>query len=399
MSHRNLLLAALTCMMLQCISRASNNDRLGDLGSTLQKLPQALAPRIQFWDGGVVAFTDAYYRINADDTPPEIVTVADLEKIVSLGGTLSKPLALGMADGRLKLYEKKDGAWNAIKLPKALQDAKAPNLIPSTRDAAMLNDRTLFRFKDGKWAITSLPPVPHFYRFFWPKSLPPKRLGFGSKQVLYGSRLFATWNKGEFGGMVTVFDLTRPKDGWQQVSGHKSVSSHGIVGNQPITGITIDPNMQLWVSEGLNHRGTVESGLYRYNGSEWDTVVQGWYDIFGEFASKESGRLRFTEGITDVLDVVQGEDGKLYVLTGMLGIFTYGDSALKRELPFNFSRDSNPQTDTHDVEYGVNCEPETLVVDGSGNLYVSTGYYGILCFVPDGKKYHLKQIILPGAKE
>jgi len=391
MSLRNLLLAAFACMMLQCVSRGSNDDFKEEIAA-LKMFPDEPAAPIQLWDGQVIVakYDQAgprYYRI--DHLKSEQFDVPGLRQILSVSYGKDKAVVLGRYAGELRLLHSHGAIIETVPLPSALKKAKSPWLIPSTDAIAVVDDRTMYQYKDGSWTHLVIPKVPKFNKEFKPEHL-------GYKQYLYGSKLFAGWNAGEWGGMLAVLDLDHPNRGWKQVSGKKLGDQSGIIGNIGISGMTVDGSGSLWVSEGCCHMGGMWRGLYRYDGKLWETIVHGAFD------KSEGGKISFPGETTDVVDVFAVPDGKVYVLGGALGVFRYDGQGLNPIVEINFYGISQPHFKMlpgRKIDTIIPCYPTGLVGDAKGNLYVSTGYYGILCFVPDGKKYHLKQIVLPGAKE
>jgi hypothetical protein len=349
-------------------------------------------PSIQGWDGHVIARIERedresrFYSFTAASLEPKPLIVPQIDHLISVGTSVGEPVALGRTTDNLIMVRKEGKQWNSIPDLPDLQKSKTPWIIPSTKGIAVLSEKRLFHFNESKWNDpVSLPAVPEFYKEFKPQR-------WGSKQLLYGSQLFVGWNHGEWGGMVAVFDLNNPKRRWQEVTGKKSVSNLGIVGNDPVTGMTIDAAGNLWISEGSSHLGGMWRGLYRYDGAKWKTLVHGAFD------KSEGGLISFPGERTDIIDVSSAPNGKLYVLAGALGIFTYDNEKLAPVVKFDFysiSQGKTEKLDGREIKTAVPCYPDGLVVDGHGNIFVSTHYYGILCFFKADDGYRLRQVIFP----
>jgi hypothetical protein len=330
-----------------------------------------------------VAGNGSYYSFSADRLEPKPVVAPELDEIVSLGSASGMAVALGKTNGRLILMRKDGDHWNEMPVPPDLQTARKPRFVPSKEGLAILTEDRLFRFKDDKWLPpASLPDVPKFSKEFTPEK-------WGAKEVLFGSQFYVGWRHGERGGMLAMIDLDAPEPKWKEVSGNMAKTHLGIIGNDPVTGITIDGDGSLWVCEGLWHLGEMWRDLFRYDGAKWDTVAHG-FSFYGT-------GVRYDPYTTDFLDVFAASDKKLYVLAGALGILTYENGEFKSQLPINFHgiKRQERKADGAVVDSEQESYPYYLVVDAAGNIFVSTGFYGVLCFIKAQDGYHPKQIFIP----
>lgn len=367
----------------------ANADFMDEIAA-LKLLPNEPAAPIQMWDDQVVVTTYDksglhYFRVSG--LKVEHFRVPGLDQVLFPSYANRLPIILGRSSGELRLLRKQGGVLKEVPLPAALKDVEWPLLIPSTDGIAVMVDPSLYLYRRDQWTKVEIPKVPKFYREFEPD--------YPRERYLVGSKLFASWNHGEWGGMLTSFDVDQPNDGWKEISGKKQGDDTGIIGNQGITGMTVDSSGKFWVSEGCAHMGGMWRGLYRYDGKRWETIVYGFFD------KAEGGKVSFPGETTDITSIFSN-DGGLYVLGGALGIFRYDNQSLKPVVEVNFYGISQPhviKVESEKIDTIIPCYPNGLVVDPAGKLFVSTSYYGILCFVPDGEKYHLRQIILPGSKE
>ena len=284
--------------------------------TALKPLPSVPAPSIQFWDGAATAMSrQTYYRISPPGFQPEKLVVPGLDEIVSLGGTAAMPAALGKTGGALLFLQKESGEWKSRPLPMELLHARNPKLIPSTEGVAVLAEAprnrhppgqaTLHRYTGGQWSSVPLPAQPNFAINIF--------RGLGYMQFLYGSKVFAAWDLTGSGALRFV-SLDKPGEGWVLVNGKNTSDHAGISGFAPITGMTVDGQGDLYVSEGVHYNWL--RSLYRYDGQQWEAVVHSDHD------QADSGKVSFLGEKTDVVDVFGAPDGKLYVLGGRLGIFT-----------------------------------------------------------------------------
>jgi hypothetical protein len=343
--------------------------------------------RIYLWDDRIVAAPSwrdnlVFYAISAGDLRPVKLSIPGLEEIVAIGTNGVVPLALGRRDKKVALVQKRSGKWSDIPIPADLAKAERPWLIPTTKGVAVLTPEQIFRFVDGVWTVTEMPPLPEVKEF-----IPEK---WGRRQFLYGEQLFIAWAHGEFGGMLGEVDLGVPKPDLQIVEGSKEAGSDGL-DRGPYAGIALDGEGTLWVGGGTFHLDSMSRALFRYDGKAWKTVVLGVLD------KTEGGTISFPGEKTDIVDLFAGHEGKLYLLGGALGIFAYENDKLVPKINFDFyaldksvEHESNPGIDPIRT-----CYPEALVVDEEQNYFVSTRYYEILCFLRHGDSYSLKQVILP----
>jgi hypothetical protein len=356
------------------------------------KLVQGSPRSIRLWNDQIVvelgheSHPSVFYAFKAESTEPKMLAVPNMDQIVSLGDFKGSPVALGKSGGHIIIVENEQNTWKELPVLPEFQTTKDLRIIPSISGLALLSEDRLFRFVNGKWLTPSpLPDVPQFYREFKPEK-------WGMKQMLYGSQLFVGWNHGEWGGMVALLDVEKPQPKWEEVSGKKMVTSLGIIGNDPVTGMTLDDTGTLWISEGSCHMGGMWRGLFRY-GSKWTTMVRGSFD------KSQGGMISFPGETTDIVDVFEGPDKKLYVLAGKLGIFIYEDLSLKPQISIDFYDITKVDSAPNSFSATVPCYPDGLVVDSAGNMFVATGYYGVLSFLKTQHGYQLKQIDLPDTKE
>jgi hypothetical protein len=338
-----------------------------------------------------------YYRLAPPAFQPEKIVLPGLDEIVSLGETATGPTALGRTNGALRLLRKDAGEWKPSPLPEELQRASNLKLTPSTDGVvAILDDGSrkgvptrrpsVYRFSDSQWTNAPFPDqrtvTPHFYA------------GFGQVQLLYGSKLFAGWTDAWGLGALRFVSLDKLDDGWTSVSGKEALDDAGIPGFNAITGMAVDRGGNLCVCEGSHGLNKWVGNAYRYDGKKWTAIIN------GEPRKAGGAKASFHGEKSDLLDIVAAPDGKLYLLAGKLGIFTYQDEALKPVVQLDFydiTKSYPTMYDGKPLTMTSKCQPQRLVVDAAGDLFVSTGEFGMLCFVPGNAGYRLKQVILPGS--
>ena len=283
-----------------------------------------------------------------------------MDRIVSLGGWTGAPLALGRTGGAWLLMEKQNGKWNQTSMPPAMQSVFRPLVIPSTNGVAILTEHTLFHRIDGhRWLQFSLPELPELKL----QCIPEK---WGVQQRLFNAELFVAWNRGEFGGMILKFDLLSQEKGWQKAL------------DVPVTGMSVDKQGRLWISGGESM--TSFRYLSIYNGTDWKEVV------CGEFKKSEAGATVLPGTETYISGSTTSKDGTLYILTGSLGVLTFGDGKFKPVLNFDFNG----------VWKGnIGCGPDRLPVDDTGNLFVHSNSFDVFCFLKRKNRYRFLQVIAP----
>ena len=137
---------------------------------------------------------------------------------------------------------------------------------------------------------------------------------------------------------------------------------------------------------GINRRG-----LYCYRYGEWQTLMEGAFD-------QDNGPLRFPVS-SPLSDVAVDARGRLYVLASDAGVFEVQPHDLRPVLSINLAalesvRIDERSPDPFSRRQVVGCYPRHLCFAANGDVYVSTGSFGIFAFHQSGGRGVGKQIML-----
>jgi hypothetical protein len=203
----------------------------------------------------------------------------------------------GAVGGKLALYERAGEAWAERALPPELTyDGKTPLVLEGDGDRLVLwTPVRLFLRAGGTWKASAV------------EAPPPELRGFATHHIVVGHRLYLGTNKGEWGGVLASLDLA---SGRWRAEGTET---------DPVTGLAVDPAGRLWVSRGQSHLGIDAGTLHVLEGDVWRRTT---FSV---------GKLRDDEplspgdwnlGDTSFDGVGFGPDGRVYLLTGRLGLVT-----------------------------------------------------------------------------
>lgn len=386
------LLATLAWMILPGAGFAQNDDFKEDFDALKTDDSQGpFSPEVQFWDGQIIAAQPGervplYYRI--DHLKAEKLVLPGIDRLVMLSYGDGKPVALGATNHEGVILQKEGNSFKPVPIPPSFGDFTIPRLIPSAAGIAVIDSLHFRRYQNGRWTAVAFPRNQGIWSEFSP--------GLQLKEYIVGSHLFGT-----IGNKFADFDLEKPNSGWHEALGSGAVVTALSVGvSEPspttVSGITLDAGGNLWVSEKGHSPKRRWRGLYRYNGKGWETIIRDPLD-----QDQSDARLSRSLGEMEFLDIFAAADGKLYVLEET-GVFTYQEGTLNPVIKFNFGRNKETtglDRNGKETKVLVSASPVGLAVDASGDVYVATQTFGILCFVRDGPSYHLKQVILPKAAE
>lgn len=338
---------------------------------------------IWFWDDKVVIKVKenskpGYFVFDPARESLQKLEVPGLDSILLVDQHEGRPIALGMAGKAVALMEKQGGTWTPIPTPPAISDPSALEFVPCSEGIALLEKSFLYHWRDGKWLGFRLPPSP-------PRMDPSHRLEYDGYHFLQGSQFFNTWNRGEFGGMVGVFDTAHPNRGWRDITGSVTPATQAYDGIW-ITGLCMDQNGRFWLCEGMHHRMSNYAGLYRYDGSQWTTLLH-----YRGAMSDEN-----PPSTTHLGSLVTAPDANVYTCDHQSGFALWENDKPVPVLKFNFDAlgwmEKKPGENVASMNY---CYVRGFAIDRAGNIFVATINYGILYFMKENGEYHLRQYAQP----
>ena len=265
--------------------------------------------------------------------------------------------------------------------PRFLEDLKPatrPRLISTSNRAAAIAGDVVWWFGE-EWKSRKLPKVPQF-----DEEVKPGRFGheFGDAHYLEGTTLYAGWNHGEWGGMLTAIDLSDPKAKWIHISGKPVGDDSGIPQNSPIHSIVSPKKGEIWVATGLAHLGGSWRGLHhRDSDGKWRSLIDGEFE-------DDRGSMKLPIP-TSIQGIAADHGGQIYILAGQAGILRLGKGGLEHEVKHNFFSHASDRGD-----YTVGSYPSELGISRSGDIYVSTNSFGVLTFRKNDKGWSARQITL-----
>ncbi len=272
---------------------------------------------------------------------------------------------LGMRANKLILKsETRAGKEMTIEVPDPLLKVapKDIHLISTSNKAAMITGRTLWWF-EGEWKSCDIPEPPQFYYEFKPMHL-------GNVQFLQGSILYAGWNRGEWGGMLASIDLKQKLPKWLHLSGKKNGDSSGVPGNKPILEMISPNGDDIWVTAGTDHLDGMSRGMYHCDSEKkWEILIDGERDT-------DRG-LIMPSPRNFIRSLTCDPHGRVYVLAG--------------DAVFNVSNNSLASIVEICVKIGYGG---AMAVTKNGDIFISTGGFGILTFRKEGNNWQGKQILL-----
>ncbi len=269
--------------------------------------------------------------------------------------------------------------------PRFLEDLKPgarPRLIStSNRAAAIVGDVIWWLGKE--WKSRKLPNVPQF-----DEQINLGRLGhkFGTVHYLEGTTLYAGWNQGEWGGMLTAIDLSDPNAKWIHISGKLVGDNSGIPQNSPVHSIISPKKGEIWVATGLAHFGGSWRGLhYRDLNEKWRSLIDGDFE-------DDRGPIKLPI-LTSIQGVAFDHGGQIYILAGRAGILRLRENDIEHVVKHNFFSHSSARKDG-DFAYTVGSYPMALGIAHNGDIFVSTNSFGVLAFRRTNESYAARQITL-----
>ncbi len=169
------------------------------------------------------------YAVSFGAPTPALPAITGLDKLLNAGLSGGQCVVLGLSGKEIKAVALgNDGSWNGLELPRVFTDEartdedSLPVVIPSRSSVAlMMNDLLCWREGDA-WRTARLPAVPKFCEEFEPS-------GFGEIQYLDGTRFYAGWDEGEWGGMLAMADVAFPIPAWGHVSGKDGQEERGFL--------------------------------------------------------------------------------------------------------------------------------------------------------------------------
>lgn len=272
---------------------------------------------------------------------------------------------LGMRSNKLMLIsETRAGKVMTIEVPNQFLTVapKDIRLIPTSNKAAMITGNTLWWFEE-EWKSCVIPETPQFYHEFKPMPL-------GNVQFLHGSILYVGWNKGEWGGMLSSIDLKQKQPKWLHLSGKENGDSSGVPGNEPILEIISPNGNDIWVTAGTDHLDGMSRGIYHRDSKEkWKILIDGERYIDRGLITPSPRNL--------IRSLACDPHGAIYVLAG--------------DTVFNVRKDSLAAIVEISVKVGYGG---AMAVSKTGDIFISTGGFGVLAFRKEGNNWQGKQIIL-----
>jgi hypothetical protein len=272
----------------------------------------------------------------------------------------------------------------AIDLPESLghlgqdgekiEPSEIPRLIKTNNVAALIVSDEI-HWLDKTWHSRELPKVPQFYKEFKPET-------FGGAHYLHGTTLYAGWDHGEWGGMLTSIDLSEVDAKWVHLSGKPVGDNSGIPQNSPIQSIISPKKGDIWVATGLAHMGGTWRGLYHRDAEgKWHTFIDGDFE-------DDRGSTKLPSP-SSIQGIAYDHSGQLYILAGEIGVIRLTKGGIEHLIDHNFFSHSSDRGD-----YTVGCYPSALGVARNGDVFVSTNSFGVLAFRKNGDNWTARQITL-----
>jgi hypothetical protein len=291
---------------------------------------------LEEWDDRIVARADRFYSLDVDRataTPLQLPGARDIVCLASRGS--GKPVALCRDEGGLFLLARQDGRWERRELPEAVRRSDAYHQVAADPTAVVVisRQRGLVRLDaDARDPVELLPP---------PEAL--TRAGAARHRLLSDGRLYLGFDHGEFGGGLWGVDV---KSGEAE-----PVRFRGGEG-RPVRCLKAGPDGRVWALEGLAHLGLRWGALHVRAGRTWQT-----------YCNSTAGELVNWNLPPAALDALAFDAaGRLYVLSGSLGLARYDGGAWTRLTP----------------DWPAYFHVQSLLVTPSGVAVVGTYDAGIL---------------------
>ncbi len=306
----------------------------------------------------------AVYTVNLKTHQLTAVHVPGISQVTHLGRDGTSRIVAGLGyDGAWRLVRQNGDQWEAMALPVEMQQTGLHRLIDSDGPLAIAIPDAVFRWQDGNWKKTLLPPlgVMHF-----------TSVAVEADGLLSGSNYYiGWWNRGDSteGGFVAI-DLDTPTPAWRSIYGPADPALGFPEGRAAVV-LRGGPQGQVWLDaeSDMDH-----ARVYEFDGRQWHKRI----DISAGLPADPAGIAAWGTQVSqeNVGDLRVDKHGILHML-GERGIFTLRDNKLNRLVP------------------GPIIGPNSLYIDDDGGFLVGTPTAGLLQFEKVEGGYALHELSVP----
>jgi hypothetical protein len=307
------------------------------------------------WDGQIVVQSDAFYTLDLERAAASVLQLPGAKEIVSLASQEpARPLALCRDADGLFLLVKREAKWQRRELPEAIRKSDRHYKVAADPTAVVLigGGPTIVRLNAAASEPAEIPLVP--------KPLRPEPLagpGGPSHCLLAAGKLYAGVDMGEWGGGLWAVDIQSGRIKRVPLRGGEDL---------PVTGLAIGPDGRVWALEGSAHLIFRRGAVSFLSDSGWQLFCNSTEDRIKNWNLPPADLHAFSFD----------KSGRLYVLSGKLGLARYEDGAWTRLTP------GWPDY------FGV----ASLLLPGDGKAVIATYDAGIMLF--DLKSREIRRIAL-----
>jgi hypothetical protein len=264
----------------------------GPLDASLFVRDQPMLSGLSMWGDVIVARGAVLQTIDLGSASATRLAIEGASSVIDVAETDVR-IALVRTERGISLLEDRDG-WSALEAPPELSTIDAfARIAADRRHLAVLAGDALHVRRDGRWS-------------HYPHDEETMRMGaVPSQLVIAGDRLYAGYDRGEWGGRLLAFDLGtgRVQEIATQREGELAL---------PVRGLGVARDGRLWIARGLAHLG-LRRGRLGFLHTEEFTLVSSADEEDGARTAWSLEPQAFDAMALDAAD-------RVYVATGSLGV-------------------------------------------------------------------------------